>query len=369
MKKIIVMTIVILFVITNCKKEDTKRYDFFIVGNYSIKIDSVEFQQSTKKIIFDNNKDLFCLYNNYKSNIKFYTLDGSQGKICYNKKLKNLNQISDIDVHSFDSIYVLKKNKKLEFTDTSFLFKKIYDLNNLYSDDFGNEYKLYGSVFFIPLIVKENIVYLSQAPKFVINNDIKRKKYFSSSIGVIVSIEEKPKIKGYFAKFPQMYSSAKFNTFNCNVIIKNDTIISSYNNNDTLYLQIGTKKETRILNSNYFKSVSEYDFTNNSFKKSRNYTVENSIYIYLLYDNYRKKYLRICKHKQNYKNRNGELNTIWQATWSIVVADENFNVEKEVVFPSKYSYLHVYVTKKGVLIRKNYDNKKKNVTQFDVFMF
>jgi hypothetical protein len=80
--------------------------------------------------------------------------------------------------------------------------------------------------------------------------------------------------------------------------------------------------------------------------------VEEFRYKNVLFDEYRRKYYRICLHSLNYEN--GETVNLYEdKPWSIIVLNEQFDVLNEYLFPQrKYDFQNVVITRSGLLIAR-----------------
>jgi hypothetical protein len=64
-------------------------------------------------------------------------------------------------------------------------------------------------------------------------------------------------------------------------------------------------------------------------------------------------YYRIAKHSQPISNSDGTSNNFFDASWSIIVLDDNLKVIDEILFsPKEYVMGRVFIIKGGLLLTK-----------------
>ncbi|MGM0579399.1 MAG: DUF4221 family protein [Bacteroidota bacterium] len=109
----------------------------------------------------------------------------------------------------------------------------------------------------------------------------------------------------------------------------------------------------------------------NDFNKEREYIFKKGIYAKSFFHSKYKRYVNSVRHNQEYKNSEGKVNNPFQADFSILVLDENFNALQEFKIPSgKYNFNKVYPHSEGILIMKenpNDENNEEDLLEFSVF--
>ncbi len=114
--------------------------------------------------------------------------------------------------------------------------------------------------------------------------------------------------------------------------------------------------------SNYIKQpIKGLDRKNKiEFQDESNEIIQSPFYLGLYYDEYRKCYYRIVKHRQPLKKNNYRLNSRYDGDWSIIVLDENLASIGEAKMPKNtYRYYSCFVGKKGFYVAFN-EMVKKN---------
>lgn len=115
------------------------------------------------------------------------------------------------------------------------------------------------------------------------------------------------------------------------------------------------------------------DFTGdiNDINHQRNFQIQSGRYDKSFFHPELKKYIITVRHNQHLKDLEGKLNSPYQADFSILVLDENFNALNEFKIPKgKYNFNKVYPHSKGVLIMKenpNDENNEEDMLEFSVF--
>src|SRR5690606_25764746 len=110
-----------------------------------------------------------------------------------------------------------------------------------------------------------------------------------------------------------------------------DNVVFSYMTSDSVFVQnIHTgKSKGYLLRSNYHRPSSELNF-DYSFEELNKFMAENTRYFNLTYSALKKKYYRVAFIAHDYYTSQGHINS--DGKWSLLVADENFNIEREYIF-------------------------------------
>lgn len=346
------------------------RNEQFIIDSFILDIDSTEFHHAIKKVVKDEDNERLLILSKGKGVV--YFLEDKAFKLFKTISVSGANNIIDIDYHSCDTIYFLLKGNVIAIADSNFVPYHWFNVKSL-SKELGSQYTLY-SVYSNPFRVIGNIAYALHFPvEPYKNRDDHLNNYFAKKLGVAIDLEDSCNFVDYSCQFPDIYKELFFDDLVPRRIIANNLEISSFSVPiDVTVRDLITKSEKKVpLRSNYYKFPSVFDYDKKfDYSYISRFHVENFKNVFLLYDEYRKQYYRICLHSRNYENPDGTINNVNNCNWSIVVSDLDFKVKNEILFTPEYSYTWLFITKRGVLIRRNnsfkYDNEKIELTLFNL---
>jgi hypothetical protein len=98
-----------------------------------------------------------------------------------------------------------------------------------------------------------------------------------------------------------------------------------------------------------------------SIEKKRELIGSNGMYLDGFYAPYKSKYIVAVRNKQSYKNSEGLINNVHHADISILVLNDKFEVEKEMVLQNDlYNYKHIYPMRDKILVLKENPNDLYN---------
>lgn len=362
MKILFYFTIVIWLFSCTGKKNIISSYDKYIIGNAILETDSTLLRNTSK--LFTYNSIMYISVLNKNANL-FEVFDLKTFEKLISKEVF-FSDIIDYDIHNFDTIYLLRKKNIITLSDTSFNSIKDFKINSN-SKYYKNNYHLFAA-FSSPFVVKNDIAYVIHLTTLPImsKNEFQESQKNKNEIHIL--LKDSMRIIGYAGNMPNDYQKKLFNDKIPFRTFKNNIKIYSFCYSDSVRL---SNNQTFELKSNYFDIKSEFNFELRAeLNETMRFHVENPAYNLLLYDKYKNQYYRVCKHSINYENRDGTINFIDDSPWSLIVADSNFNIKKEILFPPSYSRHDIFVTPAGVLVKKfnsyKYENKK---IEFDIFSF
>ncbi len=185
---------------------------------------------------------------------------------------------------------------------------------------------------------------------------------------------KKTKLVSLFGKYPYAY------THDLSVWYPNLHYSSHCIFNDSLtVLSLGASSKLQIYNhftgrkikevcckSRFLKEIQPISIHKTEQQEITNFENTSGYYRNILYDPYRKLFLRIVKHKQDLRNQYGTLNQFLDSPWSIIWLNTQFQIIGEKLFEGKkYDFRKISIIPKGILIYKNTNNENK--ITYDLF--
>jgi hypothetical protein len=269
-------------------------------------------------------------------------------------------QIFAVDIHNFDTIFLLYPEGRLVQTDTSFLTHSEWKIEPI-SKEYELDYYI-GD----PLQIANHCIYVGHYPNYQVNTKERIATYFSKHPIIKLSFENPKIVLNYYGRFPEFYQNSSYNLHPCWLTIVGNDVITSFSETDSIYKN---NNPVASIRSNYFTKNKEEDVkrvNRMDMVYIMKLATENCRYGPLLYNHYLKQYYRMFHFSTKYDNNDGTVNSPKDAKKSIIVTDENFNILKEVVLPPEYFIYDSYITPEGLMIKKEDKNDKKN-TYFDFF--
>ncbi|MDR3048015.1 MAG: DUF4221 domain-containing protein [Bacteroidales bacterium] len=314
------------------------------------------YYQFTKQVFTINTNCYLSILNLKKNQLTIFEIPTFE--LVYQKDNIDFGGIvAAIDIHNFDTIYVII-NKTLVQTDTSYKVVNKWTIDPI-SQEYGNDYYI-GK----PLHVDEPYFYVGHYPNHALVTKQRRTTYFSKHHIIKLSFCKSDTILNYYGKFPDVYLKHNYDLDLCRFTIKDSFIITSFKETDSIYIN---NKAIASVRSNYFTKNKEKDISKiNDTEYNNKRATENCRYGPLLYNPYTKHYYRMFHFATNYRNKDGTINSPDNAKKSIIVTDTNFHVLKEIVLPPEYFIYDSYITPKGLMIKRENKNDKKNI-YFDFF--
>jgi len=380
------LNITILFLIYSCTtnkdSENSSQYKKYLKESISISLDSVStYQFNWIQVIEDeNDRELLINLNKIYNSLDFYDLG--------NKKLEKRISINDLSLdtrfiaHSFfyhneDSIFIFPQ---YNFNGTLLINNvgkkvdekgKIYDvleeaqegqyiLNHITSPSNPSLYRD-GNIYFSTIQMYVDIY--NPLPKDVITNfkwDLK-----SDTISPISNIKYPNE---YFSKIATSHHSFTLKT------IKGDSTIYSFPLSDTIYIYNSNNIliSKRLYGTPDFQGFVELP-PGNPFNEQYKFVVSQNSYARLLYDKYRDVYYRFFIIQRNLTEEDRSTKDNSKNKFAVLVYDNNFNLIKQVEFPSnKYFHYSSFVAIDGLYIpltNKDYEGLSDEYVQYDIFEF
>jgi hypothetical protein len=320
-------------------------------------LDSISLNVGFKDI---NNRIGFGLYNTSEKS-GFYLIDNNNLVRFYenNKEVfsKNISGFSErIDGIAYDAItenlYIISNN-------SLFQFDKKNNQKKIKVSQLADNYNLGALTFDIqPKVYNNNFIFNIIKTGVKIDEETSYKEFWKSSTVLKGTIKnDTAENLMYTGNFPSNYIN-NYNNYYSNIEFDGTNLLMSYSSNDTVFVQNEKNEINRhYLGSENVKSDIEPipfdDLQINS--RISTYTRNSAKYIKIIYDPYKKEYLRI------YQMKNKELqNTV--NNWGIVFYDKNFKFIRDIKFDSKdYIYLVTSPSANGLIISralKDYANDK-----------
>ena len=155
--------------------------------------------------------------------------------------------------------------------------------------------------------------------------------------------------EGWFFFFP---STIK-NTVNLSFIGSNQVYTLNYLTNEVV--------ESAIICSNYKHSFHSFHGDFNNRRDIDKFFIENGRFEQPYFDEKEELYYFPVFHDQEYKNKDGELNSMFDAPWSIIQTSKNFEVKGEFQFEgASYYPLSIAVFQNHLLVSKENPVSKEN---------
>jgi len=354
-----------IFIFIACNKENPTLTILYKIGNFEIAIDdSVD---NTKYLWLDyydkkTNTNYLYEYNEIRKSIDIYN--------CNSKKLFKKIYFDQRDpgggilIKSFDSIYVFDRDKKeLFLCDTSEVLNKFHTWQiNPYDKD-STHYDIHS--LFSPMTSQLNKFFLCAG---------KQANPINYYLGKCIYTYDISKSKGDFMiYFPDIYYHNKdFGKYRASFCLFNNQLILSFEVDPNLYIYNLQGNLLKSINakSNFLNKIEFIDSTKlTDIKFFRKFNLTHGSYFKLVYDKYNKLFYRIVRHNMPLLNSDNFVYDFFEADWSIIVLDENFNILTEQVFKGKeYDFANILPTPIGLLIYKNPKLDRDHIS-FDIYKF
>jgi hypothetical protein len=380
MNKLLYVFIALVIVLSSCLQDNSiiiAEHDSYIVDNIKINLPVPQNKARHTASFFDtrSKKDYLIFYKpDTTSKIIFFDLAKHDSFLSAEVKLKS-NKHSSFYLGDIDTLYLVNEPNTIYkyciSSDTIINKIIVKDVTRTY----GKDYMISSSYFYVMYRYNNNYQ-ICFYPTWNVGGK-NRKKYMSSNL--FISVNDSGEIVNEYGAFPSKYLVNNYNATSAHITANcNEKFCYSFATEDTIsiYDLNSMTTDNKAMSSKFYQP---HDTCPCVFPKDdyygclEKYSLENFSYFNLIYDQFRKKYYRICLHKYKYENADGTVNTSMERPWSIIVADSNFNIEKEVTFPAlKYDYRFVYVTSKGLIVSKNNEynpNYKPKMLIYDVFKF
>jgi hypothetical protein len=310
-------------------------------------------------------------YSEDKHCLQFYDFsDISKRKdILFRKEgPKSIPEVNAFVIHNLDSIFILHtdasriylSNGKGERVDTYIIKDKLLC---------GNYDIVVNSSFEFSYIPNEKLLLFYVSP--YLSPDKKEGHIYPLVAEYNI---EKRKIVNNYGFYPENYRKDKnyFPIDNLGFIIGEKHFIHYFLATQNLYLyDKKTRKLTDIIpiKSKYLPSetpeFAKYEKSLGDIPEQRKYCTINGFYQDLVYDSYRNLYYRLVKHPMEYKNKKGQIHSIDEYDYSIIILDDKFRISNEIKLPAKiYNRAVMFVDKEGLWISVNNFENPENTDDF-----
>ncbi len=357
-----------ILILISCNKENSNTTMLYKTGHFEIAIDdSVD---NTKYLWLDyfdkkTNTNYLYDYNIIRNSIDIYN--------CNSKKL--FKSIYFVDYHiesgggifilNFDSIYVFdRKMNEIFLCDTSSVLKKknkwsIASIVKSYKPDYEVSSGL------SPMILNNNSVYMRAG------SNATPLKFYKGKCLFIYNLQSR---KGIIkVPFPEIYHHNKdFGKYGSSFCLFNNQLIYSFEIDPNLYIYDLQGNLLKSINakSNFLNKIEFIDSTKlTDIDFFRKFNLTHGSYYKLIYDKYNQLFYRIIRHNMPLLDSNNFVYNLFEADWSIIILDENFNILTEQVFKGKeYDFSSILPTPMGLLIYKNPKLDREHIA-FDIYKF
>ena len=344
------LNITILFLIYSCTtnkdSENSSQYKKYLKESISISLDSVStYQFNWIQVIEDeNDRELLINLNKIYNSLDFYDLG--------NKKLEKRISINDL---SLDTRFIAH-SFFYHNEDSIFIFPQYNFNGTLLINNVGKKVDEKGKIY--------DVLEEAQEGQYILNHITSPSNPSLYRDGNI-----------YFSTI-QMYVDI-YNPLPKDVItnfkwdLKSDTIspisdtIYIYNSNNILISK-------RLCGTPDFQGFVELP-PGNPFNEQYKFVVSQNSYARLLYDKYRDVYYRFFIIQRNLTEEDRSTKDNSKNKFAVLVYDNNFNLIKQVEFPSnKYFHYSSFVAIDGLYIpltNKDYEGLSDEYVQYDIFEF
>ena len=113
-----------------------------------------------------------------------------------------------------------------------------------------------------------------------------------------------------------------------------------------------------VCSSNYIKLQIKPISKTAEFQIGIDFLIENPFYYKIFFDKKNQRIYRLVKHGQNLRKDNGQLNSRWDGSWSVIIMNLNYDIIGEAVFPKDvFNYKFSFVSPEGFCVAyKSPDN-------------
>lgn len=276
----------------------------------------------------------------------------------YAEKFESLEYVF---IKSLDSIYISGPLNELYLINKEGKLLQKWKYN--YKNKFGDLYslKFYGKNF---IFLNDSVFYITHSLFLNSDNFNNRKKIFNQ-LNIIEAKLRQDKII-LLNNFGSFYKNA-IEYYHPNLSFKPDFVFNSidsivllyFNKHDTVYAyKNGRYLKCADISSRYKTEYKKYDYEKDktdplNFDK---YLIEEPGIIDIQFDYYRNLYYIFYKHRQGYRENNGNINTFIDADFSIIILDKELKKINEIVFKNKFSYsFEIFALPEGLAIGINHE--------------
>ncbi len=349
----------------NMKQQITLKKQQEITFNIPKLVNYNFFQENFREI---NGEMFFWGYDLDNEKLFIHKFSGKHLNKILDFSKEGVNQLPfanyNIYFHNYDSIFFLSDHPiRLYLADSS---GTIYSRIKLDKDLYKTKGE-FGTYFFRDLSalfqVDKNLIHffyiqiyeLPQSPKI----------QYKQPLEVVINYKKR-RVQTLFGKYPQEYTNYDSRWYpnlhyssHC-IFYDSLTVLSLGASN---LLQIYNNKTGELIkevcaNSRFINTIEPISIQKNNQQDITNFTNSSAFYRNIIYDKYRKLFLRIVKHNQDLRDKTGALNQMENAPWSIIWLNENMEIVGETKFlGKKYDFRKIKIISKGLLINKLIENE------------
>lgn len=368
-----------------CIKLTNNELNYSIKKSLAIPVNSLQYNYTSEKLLETDSATLYAGFDNQNHEILLFDLN--KQKLVKTIKLSTsgpdvVEEPSAFYYHNKDSIFIARYGyfqiylisiEGIKINEWSFLDKEIADslkqkveIAGTYGiggfDQYGIDIKyipktkkLIGHIYIIPL-ADENTFPTTYKLPFLAELNLRDGE-----------------ISKYFGQFPANYQGET---------IPHDNFFSYNHHNERITISFLSSSQMQVISpdSSYFVCASSsYINVNNNTRYDITDAGEvqdfwedyrkNASYNKIIFDSYRNKYYRVVKHDLSNLDSGNQVKERVQSEWSIIVMDNDYNIEGEVLFPSDhYDFMSISVLEEGILLKKNLYSSSFNedLLQFDI---
>lgn len=356
-------------------KKNKFEFNFTKKINFKLDNNTVNWSVNSQYFVDNNiNEELILIFNAKTSTINVFNINGEIiKKIKFEREgERGVGVVQDFLYESNDCIYVLNDAFKVYRLSSEKKSVKIFNL----MDSSSNNSSWPWSDDEAKMFLFDNKLYISANPG--ISYDKKRKEFFEKGLISIVLDVNTGMVKRQISYPNKEYLIRKDLTTSvvstkCTFNYQKKQMIYHFASDPNLYVYNldGRFHSKYLMKSRYIISevaeISNKQVIGDSMAEAL-YFVNNAFYSRLYYDSYRKLYLRLVKQRSQEEISKKDLinGKIIKGKFSMIVADENFNVlgEVDLGFNEYGGYEGgglFFITKDGILIQTTEANEEDTI--------
>ncbi len=352
------LLLLVLISTCGCNKHSDAKHELIFTPIDTFFVGGITDGYPTPEYFIEKNSNKECLVFCDKriNTLIFYDL--VSGSI--QKQIKLPFKVWEIFVHSIDSIFVLERTDNpmsVKLIDREGNIKNFWNIEN--SADEGSYY--FASYQSNPILYKNGLLIVGNYinTTAALPNEKARKEFYGATCCRVIDTRDSLAKQVLVGRWPKIYVSYDFQNYDPHWDINQDNnIVLSFGVTDSLYIFKPPYREVHSIYSasSYKKDVRPFPSDSiTHFAFVSKYAVTEFRYLRILYDPYRKLYLRIVGHSQKYENTDGSLNAWIDRSWSVMVYNSDLNLLAEIPFEAKkFDLRDIFVTKKGLLVSANH---------------
>lgn len=361
-----ILILFLFFSLNSCAQPEKKYSTIFVKDTLEINTYNTPPLKLREDLIVKINEDDYLkIDDNYNKVILLYNLKTHNSDTIHVQKLWSqidaFYKVNCSYIHNLDSIYIATNHNKILLINKNGEVKKSWSYPHFTNEGDGieiaNDTKLYyyhdkNEVYFIQRLISKNPL------KEYSNRNIVQASFDNENSRLIKKKSFAPYFNCAYIYRSLLYPSPRFHFNN-----EDSLFLLIYSKCDSFYVynMNGNLKASVPINSKYKTPFLTYDF-----KKAKEdplyidkFLIECPLVYLLLWDKYRKLYYVIYRHRINYKEKDGVVNSYIDADFSLLIFDRNFNKLNEVVFKNNYTFSYsnpgILVMKEGLAVGINHE--------------